>query len=78
MPTILRIMGFRFHFYSNEGQEPPHIHCRKDNSECKFWLNDIIIADNRGFKPHEIREIEKIVFENQKLFLEKYNEFHSL
>jgi len=26
MPTVLRIEGFRFHFYSDEGNEPPHIH----------------------------------------------------
>ncbi|WP_414707529.1 DUF4160 domain-containing protein [Rhodoferax sp. UBA5149] len=26
MPTVLRISGFRFHFYSDERMEPPHIH----------------------------------------------------
>ena len=26
MPTVLRIGPFRFHFYSDEGNEPPHIH----------------------------------------------------
>ena len=37
MPTILRIANFRFHFYSNEGNEPPHIHVRcSDGGECKF------------------------------------------
>ena len=28
MPTVLRIDGFRFFFYSLENNEPPHIHMR--------------------------------------------------
>ncbi len=28
MPTVLRIGSFRFHFYSDERQEPGHIHNR--------------------------------------------------
>ncbi|MBM9502791.1 DUF4160 domain-containing protein [Leptospira sp. 201903071] len=77
MPTILKIFGFRFHFYSNEGSEPPHIHCRKGNSECKFWLDSVMLSDNKGFKAHEIREIEKLVFEYKDQFLKAYNEFHN-
>ncbi len=42
--------------------EPAHINCRKDNSECKFWLESISLSDNYGFRPYEIREIEKIVY----------------
>lgn len=38
MPTVLRVGRFRFHFYSNEGREPPHIHVRASEGECKFWL----------------------------------------
>jgi hypothetical protein len=29
MPTVLRVAGYRFFFYSNEGSEPPHIHVQK-------------------------------------------------
>lgn len=76
MPTVLKIFGYRFHFYSNEGNEPPHIHCRKENSECKFWLNAVLLAENKGFRNHEIREIEKLVSEYREQFLEAYNEFH--
>ncbi len=28
MPTVLRVGGYRFHFYSNEGTEPSHVHIR--------------------------------------------------
>jgi hypothetical protein len=26
MPLVLRVKGYRFFFFSSEGQEPPHIH----------------------------------------------------
>ncbi|WP_203978663.1 DUF4160 domain-containing protein [Geobacter sp. SVR] len=39
MPTILFILGCRLFFYANEGCEPLHIHCRKGDMECKFWLD---------------------------------------
>lgn len=55
MPTVLRIGSFRFHFYSDEGNEPPHIHVASPNGECKFWLEPIQLAGNKGISPHEIR-----------------------
>jgi len=39
MPTILVILGWRLFFYANEGNEPIHVHCRKGDMECKYWLN---------------------------------------
>jgi len=38
MPTILYVQGWRFHFYSNEGNEPIHVHAVKGDAECKYWL----------------------------------------
>jgi hypothetical protein len=38
MPTILYVNGWRFHFYSNEGNEPMHVHATKGDAECKYWL----------------------------------------
>jgi len=74
MPTVLRIGPYRFHFYSNEGNEPPHIHIRFEGNECKYWLEPIALAKNRGIKAHELNEIEKLVFENQTHLIAKYNE----
>lgn len=76
MPTVLRIGVFRFHFYSDEGNEPPHIHVETPEGECKFWLEPIRLARNRGVSPVVIRTIEKLVFEYHDLFLEKFHEFH--
>lgn len=77
MPTILRIGSFRFHFYSDEGNEPPHIHVETPDGECKFWLEPIRLARNKNVQPKVIRAIEKLVFEYQKFLKEKYFELHS-
>jgi len=77
MPTVLRILGFRFHFYSDEGSEPPHIHVESGDCECKFWLSPVALAKNRGMSAIAIRKVERLVYENQTLLLEKYNDFQS-
>lgn len=38
MPTVLRIKGYRFYFFSNEGFEPKHIHIEKADAIRKIWL----------------------------------------
>ncbi|MFQ5631733.1 MAG: DUF4160 domain-containing protein [bacterium] len=76
MPTVLRIGPFRFHFYSDEGKEPPHIHIATPDGECKFWLEPVRLARNKGVPPHVVRTIEKLVFEHCDLLKEKYHEYH--
>ena len=76
MPTVLRIGAFRFHFYYVEGKEPPHIHVASPDGECKFWLEPIVLARNKGLNPKTVRKIEKLVFENFGLLKEKFNDFH--
>jgi hypothetical protein len=74
MPTVLRIGSFRFHFYSDEGGEPPHIHVRTPDGECKFWLEPISLASVNGIKSADVRAIERLVFEHQGLLLSAYHE----
>ena len=76
MPTVLKIGSFRFHFYSDEGGEPPHIHVATPDGECKFWLDPISLARNKGIDPKTVRRIEKLVFEHYVLLKGKYNDIH--
>jgi hypothetical protein len=76
MPTVLRIGPYRFHFYSNESNEPAHIHVRSSDGECKFWLDPVRLAGNRGIAPQDIRDIERLVFENQPYLVERFHEHH--
>jgi len=74
MPTVLRIGSFRFHFYSDEGAEPPHIHVRTPDGECKYWLEPISLATVKGIKAHDLRVIERLVFEHHPVLLGAYHE----
>ena len=73
MPTVLRIGRFRFFFYSNENQEPPHIHIKAAENEAKFWLNPVRLAFNYGYRSHELNEVERMVRDNQAALLEAGN-----
>lgn len=74
MPTILRVGRYRFHFFSNEGEEPPHIHVKAGEDQAKFWLEPIQLASNYGFKGRELSEIARIVQRHREEFLEAWNE----
>jgi len=77
MPTVLRIGRFRFFFYSNENNEPPHIHVKAAENEAKFWLNLVRLAFNHGYRSHELNEVERLVKDNQAALLEARNGYFS-
>lgn len=77
MPSVLRVGPFRFHFYSDETNEPAHIHVRSADGECKFWLEPVLLAGNRGLAAHQVRDIERLVREHQQFLIEKFHEYHS-
>lgn len=61
MPTILRISGYRIGFYQADLAEPCHVHVRRQSGEAKYWMDPIELADSKGFRPHELRDIERIL-----------------
>jgi hypothetical protein len=77
MPTVLRVGQFRFHFYSDERNEPPHIHVRTPSGECKFWLAPIRLAKNRGLAGNVLRDIERIIYEHEDFLIKQYNVYHN-
>ena len=40
--------GYRIGFYSNERDEPPHVHVIRADNEAKFWLDPVRLANNMG------------------------------
>ena len=75
MPTVFKLKGFRFFFYSSDRHEPIHIHVEKDDSYCKFWLDPVKIERNIGFRSHELAAIRKIIFSRADIIEERWNEF---
>lgn len=76
MPTLLRILGYIFSFYSNENQEPPHVHIEKGNAIGKIWLVPAVKVEYLiGFNQREKREIKEIVEKNVESFKNKWYEY---
>jgi hypothetical protein len=75
MPTVLRIGRYRFYFFSNERQEPPHIHVKAAENQAKFWLKPTQLASNYGFSSRELNELERLVEQNESFLLEVWNEY---
>ena len=78
MPVVFRHKGFRFLFYSNEGdpRETPHIHALKDGIDAKFWLwPDVVVASNDGFSAKTLRELAEVVVSRRREIMNAWNEF---
>lgn len=79
MPTVLKILGWRFFFYANENNEPIHIHAIKGNCECKYWLDvekyDIKEAFSYSLTIRDRREVRKIIFEHFDYIVKKWQAF---
>jgi hypothetical protein len=75
MPTLLRVKGYRFFFFSLDWQEPMHVHVEQAERYAKFWLEPVLLARSHGFRSHEISELQKTVEKNKKLFREKWHEY---
>jgi len=73
MPTVLKTGPYRLYFYSNENNEPPHVHVDRDNLSAKFWLNPVGLARNFGFPAKELGIIEEIINNNLTVLSEAWN-----
>ena len=77
MPTILFIYGWRIFFYSNEGNEPVHVHAEKGGMECKYWLlvEEVEIREEFAYNmtPASRKEIKKIIYQHFDLIVDSWN-----
>ena len=69
MPEVLRVGGYRFFLFSREGHGPRHIHVERAQRYAKFWLDPIELAEGRGFRGSELRELYSIIEEHRAKFI---------
>ncbi len=65
-------------FYSNEGNEPIHIHAEKADIECKFWiLEEIEIKEAYAYNLNqkERKEIKKIIYQHFDLIVDSWYKY---
>lgn len=75
MPTVFEFGPYRFFFYANDLNEPPHIHIQRERNKAKFWLKPIRLQQSGGFSRNELYRIQGIVEENEETLLKVWYEF---
>lgn len=77
MPEVFRTEGYVFSFYSNEGNEPLHIHVRKAGGFAKFWLEPLSLDYSHGMNTRELSRAEQLIANNLDLIRRMWDEvFH--
>jgi len=75
MPTVLRIGPYSFIFFSSDQPEPVHIHVKRDQQVAKFWLEPVALANNHGFKEHELSKIARLVAAHRLTLVEAWHDY---
>ena len=53
-----------------------HVHVSSPDGEAKFWLEPIVALDqSRGFREHQLKEIQRIVEENRREIAQAWKSF---
>jgi len=74
--AIPDIAGFKFSFWSNENDEPIHVHVFKGGAAAKFWIQpEIRLAWNKGFKIAQLRRILTILQDQQDAIQEAWKNY---
>lgn len=77
MPVVFRQEGYRFFFYSNEGdpREPVHVHVRKGDATAKFWVAPVGVDSSDGFDARTLRDLARII-EDKAALIERAEHEH--
>lgn len=78
MPNVFRQDGFRFFFYSNEGdpREPLHVHVMGVGGEAKFWLRpEVTLADSTGIDARTLRRLLATVQNNRTMIERAWHDY---
>ena len=75
MPTVSRAGPYRFLFYSSDAEEPQHVHVERDDNSAKFWLSPGRLQSSGGFKPIEVRRIQRLVEQHREALLRSWDAY---
>ena len=70
------MFGLRFFFWSRE-HEPIHVHIENGDGDAKFDIHHegIVLKENHGIKPKDIKLAESILEENKDLAIYEWNKY---
>jgi len=74
LPTVLRVNGFRFFFFSDE-HTPVHIHVEKGDGYMRIELKTLKITNKHKFTQNDEKKIINIIKEHQNELIGAWNEY---
>lgn len=74
MPNVVTEDGYRLFFYSNENDEPIHVHVEKGSCAIKIWVDDLEVADHYNCKQKEVKKAIQLAEKYKALILKKWHE----
>ncbi len=74
MPTIFKIDGYRFFFFSDE-HTPEHIHIEKADAYARIELENLRVTDSYNLNSKELKKLLKLVKENKSKLEGAWNEY---
>jgi len=64
-PTVLRVAGFRFYFFSRD-ETRMHVHVQRAEGDAKFWLEPRVeLAESHGMTRRRLAIASRLVQENE-------------
>ena len=82
MPTLFEIYGYRIFFWSNESNEPVHVHVCKGQPTAeatKIWLppesNPVLVHNNSRIPQKDLNRILKIVAMNRDSIIARWYDY---
>ena len=77
MPTILKVNGYRFFFYSNDRNEPMHVHVEGHGGEAKFWIPLCALAWSYNLNQRQLKKVYDIIKQCAQKLEEAWDEHFS-
>ena len=74
MPTVLRIDGYRFFFFSDE-HTPEHIHIEKGDSYARIEIESLKVTDTYNLNSKELKKLVSLVSKNKDKLKGTWNEY---
>lgn len=74
MPTVFKIDGFRFFFFSNE-HTPEHIHIEKGDMYARIELESLKVTDSCNASSKDLKKLVELVKDNKDKLKGAWDEY---
>ena len=81
----MKVFGYKIYFWSNENNEPIHVHVSKGNpsiNSTKIWLTKAggcVVANNKSnIANNDLNKLLRIVAKHYFLIIAKWKEYYNI